>query len=111
MPLQAVRKILDEKGYEIHVAQSGEDAVALIKKFTFSVVVASFRTNERISGLDILTQHELVTPGKGKILLTHDFSKRLILIANFIGALCVPESISSEELVGRIESFTRADNH
>jgi DNA-binding NtrC family response regulator len=106
----ALRNLLEQKGCVVRIAESGEEALALLSRMIFSVVIATLRSDEKITGLQIVAEHELRCPKGLKILLTHDFSKRLMLIANFIGARCVSESTSPQDLVERIEDFADKNN-
>jgi DNA-binding NtrC family response regulator len=97
-------QLLKAKGYDVHLVSDAEQAIALLRGLDFSVVIAPLRLNRSIrSGLHVLTEHELLSPGKGKILVIDRWSKNIATTANFIGATCVPAMIPANALLQKIE--------
>jgi DNA-binding NtrC family response regulator len=100
-----IERLLNENGYHVDIVRNAEQAIELIRQADFSVVIAPFRMRGTISGLHVLTEHELISPGKGKILVLERWSKNIATIANYIGAICVRPAISAKELFEKIESL------
>jgi DNA-binding NtrC family response regulator len=100
-----IEDLLTAKGYSVHIIRNAEHAIDLVKGLDFSVVIAPFRMRGTTSGLNVLTEHELLSPGKGKILVVDRWSKNISTIANFIGAICVPPLIPANELLKKIENL------
>ena len=99
-------QFLRDNGYEVYETDRGQVATDLIDKVAFAVVIASLQTSDSISGIEVLVHHELVSPGRGKILITDFLSKNVDYLVTFIGALCVPAQISKDRLLVWIQSVS-----
>jgi len=97
-------QFLKDNGYAVHETDRGQVATDLIDKISFAVVIAALRTNDGITGIDVLVHHEMLFPGGGKILITDFLSNKVDYLVTFIGALCVPTQVTKEKLLFWIKS-------
>jgi DNA-binding NtrC family response regulator len=95
---------LRDRGYRIYESDEGRTANAFVDEVAFSAVVASLRTSDDTTGIDVLVHYELVSPGRGKILITDFLTNKVEYLVNFIGALCVSTQLSNEKLLFWVES-------
>ena len=69
MMLVVVRQTLELEGYQIVTAANGEEALAIARQQTFSVIISDQRM-PGLSGLDFLAQIKEIQPDTTRILLT-----------------------------------------
>ena len=97
-------QFLKDNGYEVYETDRGQVATDFIDKISFAVVIATLRTNDGTTGIDVLVHHEMVSPGGAKILITDFLSNKVDYLVTFIGALCVPTQVTKEKLLFWIKS-------
>ncbi|MGH7847626.1 MAG: response regulator [Candidatus Binatia bacterium] len=97
-----VAQLLEDGGYDVQQAESGQAAIDLLNRIAFAAVVTSLRMTGDVSGIDVLVHQELVSPGGAKILIADFISKRVEYVSNFLGAVCIPTEIPAEVFLDRI---------
>lgn len=66
---ESIRDWLKDSGYEVSVAASGEEALELIEKDDFSVMIVDLRLPQ-MTGIDVLKRVKAVKPGIKSIVIT-----------------------------------------
>lgn len=108
--------LLRKQGYEVSVAASGEEAVAMVDREIFDVVVTDLKM-EGLGGLDVLHHVKLVHPATEVIILTAHGSIGNAVDAMKLGAfdylakpfdpdegiLTVKKAIERKTLIGKVE--------
>jgi DNA-binding response OmpR family regulator len=97
--------LLKTEGYQVSEAESGEDAVDLIKGMAFDVVITDLVLPGAVHGLDVVTYHRRVSPGKGAILITGFGSGPLEEKAASLGIDYLPKPIDLDELLLKVKNL------
>ena len=66
---ESIRDWLQDAGYQVSVAESGEEALILIQKQNFGVMVVDLRL-EGMNGIDVLKKVKLLKPDIKSIVIT-----------------------------------------
>ncbi len=66
---ESIRDWLKDSGYDVRVAASGEEALELIEKDDFSVMIVDLRLPQ-MTGIDVLKRVKAVKPGIKSIVIT-----------------------------------------
>ena len=66
---ESIRDWLQDAGYQVSVAESGEEALILIQKQNFGVMVLDLRL-EGMNGIDVLKKVKLLKPDIKSIVIT-----------------------------------------
>ena len=66
---ESIRDWLKDAGYEVSVAESGEEALKLIQKQNFGVMILDLRL-PGMSGIDVLKKVKLTQPSIKSIIIT-----------------------------------------
>lgn len=104
---QNIAGVLSRHGYQVTEAQSGEDALKLIRDVDrFDVVITDLRMTGMVNGLDVLAYQTQVCPGRGAILITAFGSDDVKEKARLLGAVYMDKPIRFANLLGEIKSFT-----
>ncbi len=64
-----IKNFLEREGYEVHIAHSGEEALVLLEKMSFDVVVTDLKMGE-VDGLEVLERVKRDTPSTEVIVIT-----------------------------------------
>ena len=66
---ESIRDWLKDAGYEVSVAESGEEALKLVQKQNFGVMILDLRL-PGMSGIDVLKKVKLTQPSIKSIIIT-----------------------------------------
>ena len=66
---ESIRDWLKDAGYEVSVAESGEEALKLIQKQNFGVMILDLRL-PGMNGIDVLKKVKLIQPSIKSIIIT-----------------------------------------
>jgi DNA-binding NtrC family response regulator len=102
-----IARFLESAGYHVEQADTGEDAVRLIKAGgTFDVVVSDLRMPGMINGLDVLSFHNHIAPHTGSILMTAFGSDHIRDQTRQLGAGYMEKPVRLNSLLLEIEKHT-----
>jgi CheY-like chemotaxis protein len=98
---------LSRCGYQVVEAETGEDALQLIKDVdNFDVVITDLRMPGMVNGLDVLAYQAKVSPGTGAILVTAFGSEDIKDQARSLGAVFIDKPINLRSLLQEIRNLT-----
>jgi len=66
---ESIRDWLKDSGYQVSVAESGEEALELIVQHDFSVMIVDLRLPQ-MTGIDVLKKVKTIKPGIKSIVIT-----------------------------------------
>src|SRR5215467_8364954 len=95
---------LQQFSHKVVEANSGEDAVKLMSRVNFDVVISDFRLPGRINGMEVLRRHAQMLPGRRLILLTAFGSDDIRAEAEALGAFYREKPIAMDDLLDSIET-------
>jgi DNA-binding NtrC family response regulator len=95
-------QFLTDGGHSVVPLASGEEALKLLQTETFDAVITDFKLGGTVSGIDLLTAFERVSPGKGKILVTAYPAHELR--AEALGALYVAKPVQLDAFLRKLKS-------
>jgi len=99
-----IATFLERAGYQVSQADTGEEAVRLIKASgTFDVVVSDLRMPGMINGLDVLSFQNRIAPHAGSILMTAFGSDQIRNQTGQLGAGYMEKPINLNSLLLEIE--------
>ena len=102
-----IATFLERAGYQVSQADTGEEAVRLIKASgTFDVVVSDLRMPGMINGLDVLSFQNRIAPHAGSILMTAFGSDQIRNQTGQLGAGYMEKPINLNSLLLEIEKHT-----
>jgi CheY-like chemotaxis protein len=81
------RSLLEELGYQVEIAKSGEEGLKLFESSNFSVVVTDYRM-PRMNGIELIEQIRKVNP-----------NARIILLSGFVEPLGLTEENTGADAV------------
>jgi DNA-binding response OmpR family regulator len=96
-------QFLTDEGYLVIPVAAGEEAVKIMHTESFDVVITGYKLGGVLTGVQVLTYFERLSPTKGKMLITADPSQRIA--ASSIGALYVSKPIQLDDLVLKLKSL------
>jgi CheY-like chemotaxis protein len=99
----ALTRFLSDAGYSVKEAASGEEALKLLNTGTFDAVIADFKLKDEITGFEVLSEFERITPGRGKILLTAYPAQEVR--AESVGAVYVPKPVELDDLLLKLRKI------
>jgi len=80
-----LKKYLTKKGYEVHTATNGNDAVGKVKELKPHVVLLDISL-PGMSGMDVLQEIKKIDPNIGVIMLAGVFEEKIAINAMHLGA-------------------------
>ncbi len=107
---ESIRDWLKDAGYQVLTAESGEEALALIEKQAFGVIIVDLRL-PRMTGIDVLKKLKSLKPNIKSIvitayptMLTKDEARRLGAIDYLIKPIS-PDKLEGliQETLGKLE--------
>ena len=103
-----IATFLERAGYQVSQADTGEEALRLIKAIgNFDVVVSDLRMTGMINGLDVLSYQNRIAPQTGSILLTAFGSDQIRNQTEQLGAGYMEKPVKLDSLLLEIERVTR----
>ena len=101
--LHSAAYLLRQEGYRTHTASSGRTAFDLMGNQSFDVIVTELILSGEANGIDVLVQHNRVSPQSAKVLLTGARSSEIVKVCQYIGALYIPKPVAFDDLLHLIE--------
>jgi two-component system response regulator PilR (NtrC family) len=95
---------LEREKYTVYQAGTGDEALALLEKSTFDIVVSDLRLPAEITGLDILRRQNKKSPAARLVLTTAYGSPQAKAKAEALGARYLEKPISLESLFASLAS-------
>lgn len=95
-------QFLTDEGYTVIAVGSGEEALQLLKTETFDAVITDFQLGGTINGIEVLSEHQRISPDRGRILITAYPSYQVK--PETVGALYVPKPIQLDVLLAHLKS-------
>lgn len=104
--LKTLHYILADKGYEVVTLSSGAEAVELIKKKFFDIVLTDIRM-PGMNGVEVLKEIKRLSPGTSVMMITAYTMHELVQEAKNGGAKAVfPKPLDWEKIIPKIEEFS-----
>ena len=100
----AMAHFLNQKGYEVSEADSGEMGLDMMEAKRFDVLIANHNIHGAFDGVDILTYQERLYPGSHKILVTTSNSEIIERLTRLVNALYVEKPVSFDQLISKVEN-------
>ena len=94
---------LQQAEFTVHQVENGEDALDLISRVQFDIVISDFRLPGRVNGLDVLKYQNYMSSGKRLILITAFGSEQAQAEAAAAGARYLEKPISLRALLDTIQ--------
>ena len=93
-------------GCDVHEAEDGDKALALLSRKAFDAVISDYQMPGNITGIDVLRQFEKLSPGKPKLLVTGFLSESPKNEAHSIGAAHLEKPVAFDDLLDHVEIFS-----
>ncbi|MGI9592452.1 MAG: sigma-54-dependent transcriptional regulator, partial [Myxococcota bacterium] len=95
----ALSGLLRREGYEVEVAGCGEDALALLRDFTFDLVITDLALGRGISGMDVLREAKQLRDETLVVMITAHGSEAIAVEAMKAGAEdYIPKPFDNDEI-------------
>jgi DNA-binding response OmpR family regulator len=94
---------LQQAEFTVHQVENGEDALDLISRVPFDIVISDFRLPGKVNGLDVLKYQNYMSSGKRLILITAFGSEQAQAEAAAAGARYLEKPISLSALLDTIQ--------
>jgi DNA-binding NtrC family response regulator len=95
----ALRGLLGREGYEVELADSGDEAIARLREAGFDLVLTDLALGRGASGMDVLRAAKEERPGCAVVMITAHGSERIAVEAMKAGAEdYVPKPFDNEEI-------------
>jgi DNA-binding NtrC family response regulator len=83
---ESIRDWLKDAGYEVATAETGEEALALVEKQDFSVIIMDIRLPGK-TGVTVLKEVKVLKPGIKSIIITAYPSAEMVAEAKKLGVV------------------------
>jgi DNA-binding NtrC family response regulator len=80
----ALRMILEDSGYLVHIAATGREGIALAREHPFDVTISDYRLPD-INGVDVLKAVSQINPRSSTVLITAHSTPELVAEARACG--------------------------
>jgi DNA-binding response OmpR family regulator len=104
---QSVELFLCAEGYEVHEASAGDEALGLLDKFRFDLVLSDVHS-PRLKGIDLLSHVRSTSPAVPLIIMTVNYYGNLSATSDR-GVVCISKPISFADLRSKIRELIQAD--
>ena len=104
---QSVELFLCAEGYEVHEAGDGDQALDLLDKFRFDLVLSDVEA-PRLEGMDVLSRLRSISPDVPIIIMTVSPYGSLSA-APARGVACISKPISFKDLESKIRELIQAE--
>jgi DNA-binding NtrC family response regulator len=95
----ALRGLLRREGYEVELADSGEEALRMAREAPFDLVLTDLALGRGMSGMDLLRELDREQPGTALVMITAHGSEKIAVEAMKAGAEdYVPKPFDNEEI-------------
>lgn len=104
---QSVRLFLCAEGYEVNEARDGDEALDILDKFRFDLVLSDVHS-PRLEGIDVLSHLRSISPDVPIIIMTASHYGNLSA-APARGVACISKPLSFADLGSKIRELIQAD--
>ncbi len=99
--------LLKKEGYDVQTAENGEEAIQLLKKHSFSVILTDYNMPEAIDGMHLLAEFRRSAPQSKLIVITAYASTEIAMNALELGAT---DYVSKPFTMAEIRSIVQRAN-
>ena len=104
--LQGVSLFLREAGYEVNAAREGDEALHLLDKFRFDLVLSDVHS-PRLEGMAVLSHLRSISPDIPIIIMTENPYGGDLSAVQARGVVCISKPLSFEDLRSKIRALIR----
>jgi DNA-binding response OmpR family regulator len=104
--LQGVSLFLRGAGYEVNEAREGDEALDLLDKFRFDLVLSDVHS-PRLEGMAVLSHVRSISPDIPIIIMTENPYGGDLSAIQARGVVCINKPLSFEELRSKIRALIR----
>ena len=102
---RVMTQFLQDAGYTVHSAAHAQEAINVLEQKKFDIVVSDFQLRSQLTGIDVLSHFERLSPGKGKILVTAFGSDSVEDSTQRVGAVYILKPLNLDSLLATVKSL------